>query len=252
MHFPQTTIYSICSHRGGEGSWVHRVTSGKSIIPSWGGQPGLIRVFPDFPAGRNLQPKAQVVVQRRDKSSPAVLTSHSCYQRIGGLWSPFIAAHRGLLGIPLPVESIGGAFPARHWDAAVAAAIPWKPPQQNLDELEICIFLKVLTEQVLSPLFKPHPGESHNQTSLAALQTHSLLENFPEFPPVAGAWVDSSLHILKTKHGWNSNVCLIWDSFGISPEQGTFYIPNPPSPFGKLAATEYPATILGFEMLTSI
>lgn len=53
-----------------------------------------------------------------------------------------------------------------------------------------------------------------------------------------------SLCVLKTPHGWNPNVCLVWDFFGISPEQGAFYIPNPPSALGKLAAR---ATILGFE-----
>lgn len=41
MHFPQTTMYSICSHCGREGSWGCWVTSGKSIIPSWGDSKGL-------------------------------------------------------------------------------------------------------------------------------------------------------------------------------------------------------------------
>lgn len=127
-----------------------------------GGTATAYQCFPGLSSWKEFTAQGTVVVQRRDKPSPAVLTSHSCYQRIRGLWSPFIAAHQGLLGIPLPVESIGGAFPARCWDAAFPAANPWKAPPQNLDELEVCIFPKVLTEQVLSPLFRPHPGESQN------------------------------------------------------------------------------------------
>lgn len=98
MHFPQTTIYSICSHCGGEGSWVQGVTSGKSIIPSWGDSQGFIRVFLDFPAGRNLQPKAQGWCKGGISPPQPCLQAPVVIRGSGGLWSPFIAAHQGLLG----------------------------------------------------------------------------------------------------------------------------------------------------------
>lgn len=78
-----------------------------------GGQPGLYQCVPGLSSWKEFTAQGTVVVQRRDKPSPAVLTSHSCYQRIRGLWSPFTAAHQGLLSIPLPVESITGCFPSK-------------------------------------------------------------------------------------------------------------------------------------------
>lgn len=145
---------------------------------------------------------------------------------------PTIPAPPGIHRRSSPSKALGAAFP------------PWKAPRQNPDELGLHL-----------PEGADRTGFVHSNSILGnptALQTHFLLENFLESPPVAGAWVGSSLHVLKIKHGWNPNVCLIWDFFGIAPQQGTFYIPNPPSAFGKLAATKYPAIILGFEMLIRI
>lgn len=89
-----------------------------------GGTARAYQRFPGLSSWKEFPAQGTLVARRRDKPSPAVLTSHSCYQRIRGLWSPFTAAHQGLLGTPLPADSVGGAAPARGWDAALPAAIP--------------------------------------------------------------------------------------------------------------------------------
>lgn len=62
-----------------------------------GGTTRAYQGFPGLSSWKKFAAQGTVVVQRRDKPSLAVLTSPSCYQRIRGLWSPFIAAHQGLL-----------------------------------------------------------------------------------------------------------------------------------------------------------
>lgn len=169
MHFPQTTIYSICSHCGGEGSWAHRVTSGKSIIPSWGDSQAFISVFLDFPAGRNLQPKARWWCKGGISPPQPCSQATVVIRGSGGFGAPLLLPTKGSSASHSLWNPSQDAFPARHQDVDFSAAIPWKAPRQNLDELDVCILLKVLTEQVLSPPFTLHPRESHNQTSLAAL-----------------------------------------------------------------------------------
>lgn len=106
-----------------------------------GGTARAYQCFPGLSSWKEFTAQGTVVVQRRDKPSLAVLTSHSCYQRIRGLWSPSCCPPS-----LLPLESTGGALPARHWVLLFHLG-------KRLDKIQMswdCIFQKVLTEQVLS------------------------------------------------------------------------------------------------------
>lgn len=109
-----------------------------------GGQQGLISVFLDFPAGRNLQPQARWWCKGGISPPWPCLQATVVSRGSGGFGAPLVLPTKGSSGAHSP-------WNPRCWDAAPPAAIPWKAPGQNLDQLGVCIFLKVLTEQGLSP-----------------------------------------------------------------------------------------------------
>lgn len=99
MYFPQTTIYSICSNCGGEGSWYVELPLVNPSSPAWGGtQRELISVFSDFPAGRNLQPNAHSCCKGGISPPQTCLQATVLIRGSGGFGSPLLLATKGSFG----------------------------------------------------------------------------------------------------------------------------------------------------------
>lgn len=99
MYFPQTTIYSICSNSGGEGSWYFEFPLVNLSFPAGGlggAAPGeLISVFSDFTAGKNLQPNAHSCWKGGISPPQTCLQATVVIRGSGGFGSPLLLATKG-------------------------------------------------------------------------------------------------------------------------------------------------------------